>query len=363
MEPPPADKSLDEPTRSSVEPLSLLPSRLPLLWLVPAVAASAAAIAMAFGNPYATFLTIILTATPVYMVALVVKLLVGRTGADADGIRNRTAFRTRFLPWSDVARLSVAGTLFGRVTMVHLTGGKQHQLAAPRSGLLGRDRGFDATVDAMAALAPSPPPVDRTAVRGMRITWWALLAIMLTAATWLARPWLEPWWPGRHEAASLPGACAVADEATARRLLPDVHDAQERNRTYGIGSECSYRSRAGADLKVELLLLERSSSIGATGKARGDHLHERRVSAEQAQRFADGHVGWTFEAQDVTGIGDQAWRRILVDTRDGRVDVRLFVRYANVLIEVDYDADRPENETIAAADELARRAVERIETR
>ena len=114
---------------------------------------------------------------------------------------------------------------------------------------------------------------------------------------------------------------------------------------------------------MELRLMERSSSIGATERARENYLDHRRISAEQSQRLADDDAGWRFEAQDVAGIGDQAWRRILVDTRDGRVDVRLFVRYANVLIEVDYDADRPENETIAAADELARRAVERIETR
>lgn len=366
MEPPTIGQSPDETapsSTSSTESLSLRPSRLPLLWLVPAVALSIAVVVTTFGNVYVGFLNGYLAVATVSMVALVGKLLFGRTSADADGLRNRLLLRTRVFPWRDVNGFSVASTLFGRTAVVHLAGGKRFHLAAPRSGLLAGGRGFDAALDALAALSPERLLVNRAGVKGSRVVWWVLLVIVLVIGTVFARPWLEPRWPLRDEATALPEACAIADEATARRLLPDIDEAQDRDREYSIGSECSYRSRKGSELKVELALRERDSSIGATEKARDDYQDHVRITERNARDLAARDEAWTFEGQRVPGIGDQAWRSVLLDARDKDTDVKVWVRYANVLIEVDYQAKRPKDEMVAAAEELARAAVKRIELR
>ncbi|HEY8479960.1 MAG TPA: hypothetical protein VIL71_09040 [Spirillospora sp.] len=363
MESPTTGQNPDEKTRAAAKSLSLRPSRLPLVWLVPAVVLCVTVVVKTFGNLYVGFLVGYLDAATLFMAALIAKLLLGRTRADVEGLHNRLFLRTRFFPWRDVDRLSVAGTLFGRITIVHVAGGKRFHLAAPRSGLLARNREFDATLDAMAALSPERLVVSREGVRTSRVVWWVLLVIVLMVGTIHARPWLEPRWPWRDEATALPRACAVADRATAQRLLPDIDDTRDRKRQYTIGSDCAYRSRRGANLEVKLGLLKRDSSTGATEKARKAHADERHFTMQQAQRLTADDTSLTFLAQDVRGIGDEAWVRVLRDARDRDVDVKLLVRYANVLIEVDYNAKRPENEVVAAADALARAAVERIDLR
>lgn len=350
----------DEPdaSREPGPPLSLRPSRLPLLWVVPAVAAGAAGVVTLFDDSNVGLLNAYLAGMTVVLAFLALKVLRGWTKVDADGIQNRLLMQTATFPWKDVQRLRVTGTPFGRITVVHLESGKKFPLAAPRTGLLGPDRAFDATLDAVAAHAtPERVPVDRDMVRTARMVLWVAMLVPLLVGVGLWRPWLSPWWPGRAEASSLPDACAVADTDTAQRMVPDFTGADRTHldRPYTRTSGCEYTSSGKASLEFELQLWRRTGTTSGTHEARANYASAKKIATLVTEQGPP--EGREITKGDVPGLGDLAWRIVEVDKRYKEVDVRLLAVRGNVLVDVHYEADRPTREMEDAATALARKAL------
>lgn len=78
------------PPLVGARPLSLRPSRRPLLWTVPLAAGTVTAWTFGLGDVHVMALSGYLLAVPVYLVVLSVVLPRGRTDADAGGLRNRS---------------------------------------------------------------------------------------------------------------------------------------------------------------------------------------------------------------------------------------------------------------------------------
>ncbi|TYB46619.1 hypothetical protein [Actinomadura chibensis] len=369
---PPADRSTtedetgDETGGAARRPLALRPSRRPLVWAVPLLVPAAYIEVRVFGEFRLFFLNNALIVGLVFLVAMVLKLLRGRTDADAVGVRNRLVGRTKRMAWSEISELTVTPTLFGRVVTVRGQAVRRTMLAAPREGLLGRDPDFDETLRAMRALAGARGPrVTDNVHRSARITYWAMIAVFLGAGVFLWRPWLETWWPGVDEATELPRACAVADPATAARLLPAPGRpaARERDMRYSESSDCRYRDADDRVLALQLDLDQRTNSSGGAAQIRDDYATALRIEADAARSRAAHPDEWTVTTGGVPGLGDEAWRSVSVGRSDGEAEVRLVARRANVVVQVRYDAKRPADQAASEAAALARRALDRIEFR
>ncbi|RKS71926.1 hypothetical protein BZB76_4737 [Actinomadura pelletieri DSM 43383] len=354
-----------EAPRPPARPLSLRPSRRPLLWVVPAMIVIVAVAARAFGTVQLSPMIGLSAMATVYWITLALKLLRGRTEADAEGIRNRLIRRTTEITWHDVTGVSVTPSLFGRIVIVQRQKGKPQQLAAPRVGLLARDPGFDATVDALAALAPPRMSVNKPPAPAVRMVQVGMLLIFGAAATLAWSPWLDAWWPGREEAQTLPRACAVADPVLARQLLPG-HQGARGNHYDGRlapSSDCSYSDGDDGDLEIEVELERRSGFTGAIEEARASYADSRRSAETVARQRITTGKNWTLITGDVPGLGDQAWRSVTVHRSDGVTDIRLLVRHRNVLLDIQYTVRRPKEQAGADAERLARTALSRIEFR
>ncbi|MFC4050440.1 hypothetical protein ACFOY4_12145 [Actinomadura syzygii] len=249
MAAPPADHGTTDHSKTEDEtggaarprPLSLRPSRRPLVWAVPLVVLAAVIEVRIFGEFHLFLLSNGLVVGLLLLVAMVLKLARGYTDADGGGIQNRLVGKTRRIAWSEIDEMTVTPTLFGRVVTARGRAVKRTMLAAPREGLLARDPSFDETLRTMRALAaPREMRLTDNVHRSARVTYWAMIAVFAGAGVFLWRPWLDTWWPGVDEATELPRACAVADPATAARLLssaPGRPAARDHDLTYSASSE------------------------------------------------------------------------------------------------------------------------------
>ena len=263
--------------------LSLRPSLRPLAWIVPLLVALAALVSF-LGSSVP--LVAIVMVSAVYLLLLAWRLLWARTVAGPAGLRNRLGLATTVVSWGDIEEFVVVPTLFGRVVRVTRPPRRQFTLAAPREGLLGRDASLDSSVAVMRALAAvdGESPRVRTLPGGVRVVWWVALALTLVLGTVVAKPWLEPWWPTRHGATSLPGAC---DLLTAdHRLVPDGSDSD------GGGydsrrSATSYCSRHGGsgEVGLDLDLQRRALGQGGTRVARRLYPGRRRPTSRACGPF------------------------------------------------------------------------------
>ncbi|TYK49214.1 hypothetical protein [Actinomadura decatromicini] len=368
---PPADRGTTDDQKGGdgaarPRPLSLRPSRRPLVWAVPLLVLAAVVEVRIFGEFRLFLLGNALIVGLVLLAAMVLKLLRGRTDADAGGVRNRLVGRTRRLVWSEIDEMTVTPTLFGRVVTVRGHAVRRTMLAAPREGLLARDPAFDETLRTMRALAaPRELRLTDNVHRSARVTYWVMIAVFLGAGTFLWRPWLETWWPGVDEAVELPRACAVADAATARLVLPAAGrpESDGRDWTYSASSDCRYRDADGRTLSLELELKRRTGSSSGTEEIGDEYARARQFEADSARQFSARPKEWAVTTGDVAGLGDEAWRSVVVDRSDGAAAVRLVVRRGNVLIQVRYDANRPADRSVSVATALARSAISRIEIR
>ncbi|MCP9952082.1 hypothetical protein [Actinomadura madurae] len=334
---PPADHPGGDEFTPPAQPLMLRPSRKPLIWLLPLCAVLAWLCAKAYGSAGVPSVFVFLLAVLVVQAALIFKLLRGYTEADEFRLRSRLVFRTRTMRWSDAVRFSVIPTLFGRVVQVQPGEGKKFFLAAPRDGLLGREPGMDATLNTMRALADvgQVQIVPRT-VRTVRTVLWGVVALSASVAVFLGQPWLDPWWPGRAEATTIPRACSAIDPALQRRMLPGPADPEEaqdffKELSHSVWSGCFHRHKGGNSLSLDLELVRRGTFESATDKARERMARERKSSPN----ISSGGP----RLVPVPGLGDEAWRLPRrEDTADG-LDF-LMVRHANVLVKVEYDHGR-----------------------
>lgn len=326
----------------------LRPSRLPLLWAVPGTLVSGA-LAFSFfvyrGYGVQTVVPLGFIAF-FYFLGVLSLLLLGSTSVAASGIRNRTVVGTRQVKWKEVDQIEVRPTTLGRKTIVTLKKGKGvFTLAAPREGLLARDAAFQEKFDELLKWRKAPNIAVGRRKRPPRLRLPAILLVVVVLMLLREQPWKSDWWPGRDEAAALPRACEVADEATARRLLatrPTQVEDHHEDRDPFYTSAC--RWERARPLGVVELSYQR---FGRVGGASGSG-----VAAERMDHYWLG-------TDRVPRLGEQAWERVRQVPGGGR-HVDLWARRANVIVHVDYAGFRTEEELTAAARDLARRALARL---
>lgn len=157
----------------------------------------------------------------------------------------------------------------------------------------------------------------------------------------LENPTKEPWWPTRHEAASLPDPCAVVDPAAVRNPVPNAqppHGQEHRQPDY-VESTCRWW-QPGLSLGL---------SVEYRRYLTGDH--GATEAAERQMKLIGSHSTGT-----ITGLGEQAFRR---DDDGGVIRTReVWARRGNVVVHILLSGEDP-----ADVDALARRALERIELR
>jgi hypothetical protein len=219
-------------------------------------------------------------------------------------------------------------------------------LAAPREGLLGRDLGFNGTLKRLRAATIVPWVLGPEHMKLARAAYVGLLGILLIPSMLFWGPWLEPWWPSRHEAASVPRACDVVG-STALDLLvsggstvPKAVFYQDHG-TYAFTSCAWVQVGDAADNSIWaqslglFMTLERRTPGGKSGTAYAQD--DFRLSTRRSARASDG-----------------TWVRT---TGDHEVEVQL--RRANVVITVDYEATNRSDYT-AQAEALARAVAAKI---
>jgi hypothetical protein len=343
-------------TGPEAEPFTLRPSRRPLLWIVPAILASASGVVVTFrGDVDLTPVLGFLVPLMVIWTMLALKLLLGRTEAGPDGITNRLIVRPVTVPWRELDRLVLQPTPFGHIMQAVRTGGKRINLAAPRSGLLAPVPDFEDTARRVSALARAhdgrPTGEDLSpalSAKALRTFYAGLLAFLAVVAVVEWEPWLEPWWPGRAEATSVPRACAVADPLAAR-LLPGWERRSDDRREYDyfLISSCRWSPSEGAgEFELEYGLERRFLSDSGTDEA-------REKFGDEAKRLTG--------AVPVPGVGDEGRRE--TETEDGITRIHWLIRRANVVIELRLSGKRPAGRVTADADAMARAAVGALDVR
>ncbi|MEU0535832.1 hypothetical protein [Amycolatopsis tolypomycina] len=121
----------------------------------------------------------------------------------------------------------------------------------------------------------------------------ALAAVVLvTALAVVSRPWLEAWWPGRHEAATLPGTCprlpGLPPGSPARLTGPG--DVQ--------GADCAWAGPP--EVEARYSLYRRTGNQSGTGKAEQE-------AASRVTRYDGPSAGYRLGADTpVSGVGDEA---------------------------------------------------------
>jgi len=323
--------------------LSLRPSRRPLLWIVPLLVALAALMPLL---DYSAALAAIVVVPAAYLLHLASRLLWARTVAGPAGLRNRVGFKTTVVSWSDIEEFVVVPTLFGRVVRATRPPGRQFTLAAPREGLLGRDASLGSSVAVMRALAAvdGRPPRVRTLPDRVRVVWCVLLALTLAFGTVITKPWLEPWWPTRHEATSLPHACDLLPAGNQLVTAPISNETSESD-ALSADSSCT-RHGATGEIDLDLSLTRRWSGQSGTQRAK--------------RQFTDTSLKSPMDLRPVRlpGLGDEA--RESTHTVARTTNVVLEVRRHNVEVEVDYDGDLPGWQAPALVEALVRTVLPHI---
>ncbi|MDQ7809488.1 hypothetical protein Q5425_37685 [Amycolatopsis sp. A133] len=136
------------------------------------------------------------------------------------------------------------------------------------------------------------------AVAGRRRRWpvWgAALAVVVLGAAFavLDRPWLSPWWPGRHEAVALPAVCPP---------LPGLPAAGAPARVTGPGdvegADCVWGG--SSPVEAQFSLFRRAGNRSGTGEAEAE-------AASRVTRYLGPKAGFALGADTpVGGIGDEA---------------------------------------------------------
>ncbi|HEX2313751.1 MAG TPA: PH domain-containing protein, partial [Thermomonospora sp.] len=297
-------------------PMTLRSSRRPLLWLVPLTAALVAAIVALGGRPATLLLVLYLCVWVGVLAVWTLRLLRARTDAGPDGIANRRILRTVRLPWPALDRFVIEATLTGTSVRAVRTDGGRVTLAAPHPP--------HETVRRLRALAQAhgggPAAIEDVAAGTARTLYTGAAVFLAGLAVYLWSPWLEPWWPGRAEARSLPSACAVGAPHAARLVPGAAGEPGAGERFSAKTAACRWSGGGpGAELELSYALFERGTDQTATDAARDD-----------MATSLDG-VYWG-EGVRVPGVGDLAVQVI----EEGQE--RWLVRTANVVIELRHSA-------------------------
>ncbi|GAA3896438.1 hypothetical protein GCM10022244_03230 [Streptomyces gulbargensis] len=176
----------------------------------------------------------------------------------------------------------------------------------------------------------------------------ALLAVSPVLILPVDRPWNAPWWPGRHESASLPDPCEVG-RATASTLVPGGPGTADHDDDgpYGPTKGCTWRDPDGAStLTLEYQLVNWEGTFGG--------------SATDSARDALAGAFTLGTRVPLLGVGDEAWRA------DWGAFHHVAARRANVIVEVRLSGAPPPPDEAArrsAEERLLRTAVEHVRIR
>lgn len=141
--------------------------------------------------------------------------------------------------------------------------------------------------------------MTKGAIRRRRLLAWGAGTAVVVLGVALAlsyRPWLSPWWPGRHEAVALPVACPP---------LPGLPAAGMPTRSTGPGdvdgADCAWGVADGfPPLDARYSLYRRAGNSSGTEEAE----HE---AASRVTRYLGPEAGFTLGADTpVSGVGDEA---------------------------------------------------------
>lgn len=193
---------------------------------------------------------------------------------------------------------------------------------------------------------PHVPGVAGRPRRRALIAWLATAAVVVVGAAlaFAYQPWLNPWWPTRHEAAALPSSCPDLPGMPAPSTGLPTPTAGENF----VGADCQWGSAGSNEfppLTARYSLFQRNGDHGAIEEAQLD-------AATRITRF-QGSQGYALGADTpVSGVGDEA--RI---TSHGSL-VILVARKANVVLNLEYNASsKTDNAQIQAITASSARAL------
>lgn len=325
-----------------IPPFVLVPSRRPLWWQVPVLLGLVAAcVGTGLAGGFDHGGAVISWGTLALLCALTVyRRIAGRTVIGTRSVTDR-GIRSVMVGWADVAQVTVTRGFTGRRLRLDPRRGRRLTLAAPRQGPLERNGDFDETVAALRRTAI--PIVARSRYRGGILRAGAILAVIVGLVA-LDRPWLDAWWPTRHEAVQVPSACSIASSTPARLLLPDATQAFKTTRVWSTTEyDCTETTPDHYEIDVDVLVCHRAGTESGT---------------EHAQLGIDGWREGGITSTRVQGFGDVAYR---ISSHDLVTSDSLAVRKANVVITVTYIGTRPlAAAAVATDDELTRDALREI---
>jgi len=186
--------------------------------------------------------------------------------------------------------------------------------------------------------------------RRRRLVGWIASAVAVAVCVALClvyRPWLDPWWPTRHEAAALPTTCPSllglpAPQSSSPGPFTVPGDAGVT--ISGVTCEWGAQDHGFAPLDAKYSLYQRVGDNSGTDEA-------ETASAAQITRYDGPSRGFSLGADTpVAGVGDDA--RV---SNHGDVVV-LVARKANVVLTLQYEAPdhEPEDQSQAKMTSSAR---------
>lgn len=326
--------------KAAAKPYAGRPSRSALCWVIPVLLLSAAVMVFFFTS-YSR-ISALGAVSVAYHTRLLLLLLLGRTEAGRAGLRNRTVFRDRRVPWSRVRHLEVVPTPFGRLVVAVSEESGRIALAAPREGLAARNGRLDADLAALIATAGRKVPVHPLPSR-LRLLYVAISVACVLIPVTAEKPWLDPWWPSRHEATALPDACMATDQTAVRRLVPG--STPDHSSSMGSGVDRCRWSRPSAPFRGAELHYRLVSRIGDDGAT-------ERAIEEMRKYRGDG-------ATSIPGLGDEALTKS-APLPSGINHVELWARRANVIVYVKYTGRSSVPVAETEMENLARHALDHI---
>jgi hypothetical protein len=171
--------------------------------------------------------------------------------------------------WDEIDEVQVRRyVLFDRVA-VHSTEEGWVLLPVPVRLRFMRDPAFDHAVEEVSSRASTPVPLPMPALRKLRLRNLTSLLVLLVIPpmTWFvnAAPWTQPWWPGLHEAASVPHACQVLDQPV-HALLGSTATAKP-NSLDGFDGRCTWDAGHVTHLDVTYFLSRRHITASGIDRA------------------------------------------------------------------------------------------------
>lgn len=305
--------------------MTLRPSRRPLPWLVLAFVLSLGAVWLSVR---------LLSDMPIYVLSLafaggfgllfsgyhLLLMFRGRTVIGPDGVTNHRITRERSASWQEFDEVVVFSGLGGRSIRLRTTKNIGFELAAPR----GRDPQLDTVLETLTRARAATLRTSNTGWVGLVLP--GILAVQLVIAMVLQPPWLDAWWPGRHEATRAPEACAVADRAVVERMLTTTEYGQADHKA--LSSSCVWQGATNESVTLDIKVF----------RARGDD------NIEQATQKLSLPVADDPGSDLDLGDGAKQW----LSARG----VNLRARKANVLVTVSYETARPQVKAAADVEAL-----------